>query len=62
MKILMFSIGFVIFLLYIIGYMMMINKQHKIQAGKRKNKNYSNWGMDKLDDFDNKLTSEEIID
>ena len=60
MKILMFSIGFVIFLLYIIGYMMMINKQHKIQSSKKKT--YSNWGMDKLDDFDNKLTPEEVID
>lgn len=56
----MFSIGFVIFLLYIIGYMMMINKQHKIQSSKKKT--YSNWGMDKLDDFDNKLITEEVID
>jgi len=60
MQILMFSIGFVIFLLYITGYMMMINKQHKLQSNKKKT--YSNWGMDKLDDFDNKPIPEDVID
>jgi len=47
MKIIMFSVGFFIFIFYIIGYMMMINKQHKIQS----RKNYTNYGMDKLNDF-----------
>jgi len=56
----MFSIGFVIFLLYITGYMMMINKQHKIQSNKKKT--YSNWGLDKLDDFDSKPIPENVID
>jgi hypothetical protein len=47
MKIIMFSVGFLIFIFYIIGYMIMINKQHKIQS----RRDYTNYGMDKLDDF-----------
>jgi hypothetical protein len=47
MKILMFSVGFFIFILYIVGYLIMINKQHKIQS----RRDYPNYGMDKLDDF-----------
>jgi hypothetical protein len=60
MEILMFIVGFAIFLLYITGYMMMFNKQHKLQSNKKKA--YSNWGMDKLDDFDNKPVPEKVID
>lgn len=47
MKIIMFSVGFFIFIAYIVGYMTMINKQHKTQS----RRDYSNYGMDKLDDF-----------
>lgn len=53
MKILMFSIGFVVFVLYITGYAMMITKQNKIQS--RRRRNYGNYGMDKLDDFPTKV-------
>lgn len=46
MEIIMFTVGFLVFIFYIIGYMM-INKQHKIQS----RNDYPNYGMDKLDDF-----------
>jgi hypothetical protein len=55
MKILMFSVGFAIFILYIVGYLMLIAQQNKIQANKlesnKRRRNYPNHGMDKLDDF-----------
>jgi len=47
MKTIMFSVGFVIFITYIVGYLLMINKQHKIQS----RRDYPNYGMDKLNDF-----------
>jgi len=60
MKILMFSIGFAIFIFYIVGYVMLITKQNKIQANQtnKKLKSYSNYGMDKLNDF-NRLVEED---
>lgn len=49
MKVIMFSVGFVIFVVYIVSYLMMISKQNKIQS----RKNYLNYGLDKLNDFPN---------
>lgn len=50
MKILMFSIGFVIFVLYITGYVLMITRQNRIQSGK-KSRIYETHGSDTLNDF-----------
>ena len=55
MKILMFTIGFMIFLFYIIGYIMMIKWAHKPPTTR---KTYQNHGMDKLDDFPGKIPHE----
>lgn len=59
----MFSVGFAIFIFYIVGYVMLITKQNKIQANQtnKKLKGYSNYGMDKLDDFNRLLAKEDAI-